>query len=387
MVHEVCCGLDVHKKTITACLIITRPNGSVEIEIREFGTFTKDLQALRQWLIENDCPIVAMESTGIYWQPIFNVLEGYMEIILVNSRHFKNVPGRKTDVSDSQWLATLLRVGLLKASFVPPQQVRFWRDLVRTRRKYAQDLTKYKLKVQKLLESSNVKLTSVISDLFGKTGRQILKLLLEKEQITLEEIARCAKGKLKKKVQEIYCALQGFFEQHHRFMLRSFLNTIEHFEREIALLEKRIKEKMAFHQELLDRLKEVPGINEVVAQNILAELGPSLESFPNEKALAKWAGLCPGNNESAGKRYSGKNPVRKHPLKTILVEAAWGAIRVKDTFYAAKFKALSMRRGPKKAIVAIAHKILKAAFFIIKYKQRYRELGANYVRIRVRGMN
>ncbi len=194
----------------------------MEIKIREFSTFTEDLQALRHWLIENDCLIVAMESTGIYWQPVFNILESYMEVILVNARHFKNVPGRKTDVSDSHWLAMLLRVGLLRASFVPPQQVRFWRDLVRTRRKYVQDLAKYKLKVQKLLESANVRLTSVISDLFGKTGRQNLKLLLE-----------------------------------------------------IAFLEERIKEKMAFHRELLDRLKEVPGVNEVAAQNILAELGLS----------------------------------------------------------------------------------------------------------------
>ncbi|AEH46081.1 hypothetical protein Thein_2233 [Thermodesulfatator indicus DSM 15286] len=380
IIHPICCGLDVHKRFVSACILKTLPDGSIEVEVREFETFTDDLIALREWLIEKDCPIVAMESTGVYWQPIHNILEGYVEVILVNARHIKNVPGRKTDVSDSRWLAELLRVGLLRASYIPPKQVRFWRELVRLRQKHVKTLADYKKRVQKLFESANIKLDNVVSDLFGETGRQIMRLLLETPKPSLEEVRVVLKGNLRKKVEELYRSICGFFEEHHRFLLHSLLSIIETLEKEIGIMDIRIKEVMRHHEDLIERLKGIPGVSEVSARAILAEVGPDLRSFPNERALASWAGVCPGNNESGGKRISGKSPVKKHPLRSVLIEVSWAATRKKGTYYAAKYRQLRARRGPKKAIGAIAHKILKAVYFIIKEGQEYRELGANHLK-------
>lgn len=383
IIHPICCGLDVHKKKISACLITVDPLGREKFEIREFGTFRNELLSLKDWLLENDCPIVAMESTGVYWRPVHNVIEGFMEVVLVNARHIKNVPGRKTDISDSKWLAGLLRHGLVKGSFIPEKKVRQWRELTRLRRTYTESLGDYKRRVHKLFETANIKIDSVISDLFGLTGRNLVQLLCDEEsQVTLEAVKECAKGSLKSKVEELYLSIQGFFEEHHRFQLIGMMGMIVLFESQITAISERLTTLMEPHQNILDRLDEIPGIDKVSAQAILSEIGVELDEFISTAALASWAGLCPGNNESAGKRKSGKTSVHKHPFKTILTVVAWAAVKKKGSYYRDKYYRLKSRRGSKKAIVAIAHKISKAVYNIIKYGTSYKELGEEYLTLK-----
>ena len=383
IIHPICCGLDVHKKKISACLITVDPLGNEKFEVREFGTFTNELLSLKNWLLENDCPIVAMESTGVYWRPVHNVIEGLMEVVLVNARHIKNVPGRKTDISDSKWLAGLLRHGLVKGSFIPEKKVRQWRELTRLRRTYTESLGDYKRRVHKLFETANIKIDSVISDLFGLTGRNLIQLLCNEEsQLTLEAVKQCAKGSLKSKVEELYLSIQGFFEEHHRFQLIGMMGMIVLFEDQLTAISERLTTLMEPHQDILDRLDEIPGIDKVAAQAILSEIGVELDEFISTAALASWAGLCPGNNESAGKRKSGKTSVHKHPFKTILVEVAWAAVKKKGSYYRDKYYRLKSRRGSKKAIIAIAHKISKAIYNIIKFDASYKELGEEYLTLK-----
>lgn len=380
VVHPICCGLDIHKKTIAACLITTNEAGEVTSFIKEFGTFTDDLEKLHNWLLEHECPIVAMESTGIYWRPIHNVLEGDVEVILVNARHIKNVPGRKTDIADSRWLAGLLQHGLLRASFIPVKEVRHWRELSRIRRRNRDTISDYKRRIHKLFESANIKIDSVVSDLFGITGRNLILLLLTgPTEVSLADIEYCAKGTLRAKVSELHRSIQGFFEDHHRFQLISLMHILETLEKENKNIDQRMKKLMQEHNDLLSRMDEIPGINELSAQYILSELGPELDSFSSAASLASWAGLCPGNNESAGKRKSGRSPVRKHHLKTIMIEVAWAAVKKKGSYYRDKYWKLRYRLGPKKAIVAIAHKIIKALYAIIKKGEKYKELGEEYL--------
>jgi transposase len=383
VVHPVCCGLDVHKKSISACLIFNDSSGQEHSIIQEFDTFSDSLIKLKEWLIEHSCPIVAMESTGIYWRPVHNILEEAVEVILVNARHVKNVPGRKTDIADSRWLAGLLRHGLIKGSFIPPKHVREWRDITRCRQKHVQTLNDYKRRVHKLFESANIKIDSVLSDLFGATGRRLIALLADPEaEITLEDVKKAAHSRVRHKVPELFRSIQGHFTAHHAFMLRSLLRTISHHEQEIETLDCRLKELMSEHTPILEELDRIPGINEITARSVLAEIGPSLDAFPSCSHLTSWAGLCPGNNESAGKRKGGRSPVKKHHLKTILVEAAWAATRKKDSYYKEKFHRLKSRRGPKKAIVAIAHRLLKAIYHVIKFGTAFRDLGAQYLQQR-----
>jgi transposase len=379
IIHPVCCGLDVHKDKISACLITLDDNGKEQYEIKEFSTFTKDLRKMKKWLIENDCPILAMESTGVYWHPIYNIIEGTMEVILVNARHIKNVPGRKTDISDSKWLAGLLRHGLLRGSFIPPENIREWRELTRLRKTYTESFADYKRRVHKLFITANIKIDSVVSDLFGLTGRNLINLLCNEADLTFENIEQCTKGSLKKKALELYESLQGFFKEHHRFQLIGMMETIITFEQRVAEINARLELLTKEHQGLLDRLDEIPGIDKKSAQSIVSEVGVTLDEFRTMSALVSWAGLCPGNNESAGKRKSGRNSVRNHPLKTILVQVAWAAIKTKGSYYKAKYYKLKARRGAKKAIVAIAHRIAKAIYKIIKHGDTYRDLGEDYL--------
>lgn len=379
VVHPICCGIDVHKARLSACIVFTERDGSTRSIIKEFETLTDDLLRLRQWLLEHGCGVVAMESTGVYWWPVHNVLEGHVEVILVNARHMRNVPGRKTDIEDCKWLAGLLRNGLVRGSFIPPKEVRQWRELSRLRRKHVETLADYKKRTQKLFESANIKIDTVVSDLFGVTGRNLMNLLISGEELSMEEVGQCVRGRLKGKVEQLYRAIQGFFEEHHRFQLSSLLRTIDMLQAEIQVLEQRISELMSDHGSLLEALDEVPGIDKNAARNIIAEIGPTLEAFPNEEALCAWAGLCPGNNESAGKRHSGRSPVRRHHLKTLLVQVSWAAVKKKGSYYKAKYYRLKARCGPKKAIIAIAHRILKAVYFIIKHRVPYRELGEHYL--------
>jgi len=380
IVNPICCGLDVHKESVTACILFNDAKGKERTIIKEFSTFTDSLFELRDWLLDNDCPIVAMESTGVYWHPVHNILEGYVSVILVNARDIKNVPGRKTDIKDSEWLAGLLRHGLLRSSFIPPKYVREWRDLTRLRRNYVNSVSDFKKRVQKLLESSNIKIDSVVSDIFGVTGRNLLTLLASGHtNITMTDIENCVRGKLKCKQQELYRSIKGFFTEHHGFMLNTLLSTIETLENKIASLEQKIAESMSGYKELLERIKEVPGISDFSAMDIIAELGTTLDAFENEAALVSWCGLCPGNNESAGKRQKGKNRTRKNQLKPVMVEVGWAASRTKNTYYHDKYQQLRTRLGHNKAVVAIAHRIMKGLYHIIKNGVSYKDLGMDYL--------
>jgi transposase len=383
VVHPICCGLDVHKESISACVIFSDKDGVDQFAVEEFGTFTDELMRLRNWLLDHECPVVAMESTGIYWRPVHNVLEGSFQIVLVNARDIKNVPGRKTDIGDSKWLAGLLRHGLLKSSFIPPQAVRQWRDLTRLRKKYVQTVGDYRKRTHKLFESANIKIDSVVSDLFGVTGRNLMQLLIkEGEPLTLRDIESCVRGKLKGKETELFRSIQGFFTGHHRVLLKMLLETITGLESQIAALDRQIRSYMAEHQLLLDRMKKAPGISDVSSCDILAEIGPTLDTFKTDTALVSWSGLCPGNNESAGKRKSGRSHVKKHHLKTIMIEVAWAAIKKKGSYFKDKYSRLKARRGAKKAIVAIAHRILLGIYHVIKDGAEFRDLGEDYLKHR-----
>lgn len=379
VMHPVCCGMDIHKSVITACLITLNALGQPEYEIREFSTFTGALFLLKDWLLENKCPIVAMESTSVYWRPVHNILEGHFEVVLVNARHMKNVPGRKTDTEDSKWLADLLRHGLVKKSFIPPKEVREWRDLTTLRKNFTRTLGDEKRRVHKLFETANIKISSVVTDLFGVTGRNLMDLLCKKKnKITLEDIEKCAKGSLRSKAEELLQSIQGFFEDHHSFQLKMLLKTIALYEKQIESITARLSKLMSPHRELLDRLDEVYGINTVAAQSIISHIGTTLKDFPSEHALASWCGLCPGNNESAGKRRSGRSPVHKHPFKEIMIEVAWSAIRKNGSYYKEKYYRLKTRRGAKRAIVAVAHSILKGLYHIIKYGESFVDIGVGH---------
>ncbi|MGO9736726.1 MAG: IS110 family transposase [Desulfomonilaceae bacterium] len=380
VVHDICCGLDVHKKIIAACLVSSDAEDGERSELMEFETFTDDLIKLRDWLLERECPVVAMESTGPYWTPVHNILEGYVQVILVNPRHMKNVPGRKTDISDSRWLAGLLRHGLVKAAFIPPKYQRQWRDLTRMRKNYMQTVGHFKRRVHKLFQEANIKIDSALADLFGSTGRNLMRLLVSKESsLTFSEVEDCLRGSLREKGRELYRSVKGFFEEHHRVLLSFLLDTIEKLEGQIEELELRIRQVLKTSDELIDRLKEIPGVGDTSAHSLLAELGTTLEAFPSAAALAAWCGICPGNNQSGGKRFSGRSRVRNHHLKTIMVEISWPAVKKRGSYYKAKYYALKSRLGGKKAIIAVAHRILKAIYYVIKHGVRFKDLGEAYL--------
>jgi transposase len=379
IVHPICCGLDVHKDKISACLITEDENGAQQHEIKEFSTFTKDLQKMKKWLVENNCPVIAMESTGVYWHPVHNTIEDAMDIFLVNARHIKNVPGRKTDICDSKWLAGLLRHGLVRGSFIPPENVREWRELSRLRKTYTESQADYKRRVHKLFITANIKIDSVVSDLFGLTGTNLIDLLCGGSEITFEKVEKCCKGGLKKKVAQLHESLNGYFKDHHRFQLITMMESINVFKKQIDQINARLDSLTREHEDLLDRLDEIPGIDKKSAQSIIGEVGITLDEFQSMAAFISWAGLCPGNNESAGKRKSGRSAVRNHPFKTILIQVAWAAIKTKGSYYKTKYYKLKARRGARKAIVAIAHKIGKAIYNIIKNGDTYNDLGEFYL--------
>jgi transposase len=379
VVHPHSCGLDIHKDKVSAALIMTHEDGTVEENISEFGTFTEDLYRLKEWILDQGCHVVAMESTGVYWRPIHNVLEDTCQVILVNARHVKHLPGRKTDVTDSRWLASLLRYGLLKGSFIPEKHIRRWRDLARLRKTYVESLADYKRRVHKLLECANIKIDTVATDLFGVTGRKLMDLLISGEEIKLETVSGCTMGRLKGKAEELYKSIKGFFTEHHRFQLVSILTLIESVEKQIAVVHERLSTLLSDRREKVEQLMQVPGISDVSAQALLSEIGDTLDQFKTPASLASWAGLCPGNNESAGKRHSGRSPVKGSIVKTIMIEITWAAIRKKGSYYREKYYSLRARKGFRKAIVAVAHRILKAVFHIIKFNRPYHELGESYL--------
>ena len=372
------CGLDVHQATVVACLLIVSKNGKVRKQVRTFGTTTRELEGLREWLLSEGCTPVAMESTGVYWKPIYVILEGAFEIVVANAQHVKKVPGRKTDVKDAEWIADLLCHGLLRASFVPPKPIRELRDLTRYRRKLVESRSAERNRLLKLLESANIKLASVASDVFGVSGLLMLQALVA-GQATPQEMAELAKKQMRKKIPALELALEGKVEEHHRFLLSVQLRRLRTVEEDLDILEQRIQEKLEPYAVQFALLQEIPGIDGKLAAAIIAELGVDMNVFGSVPQLASWAGICPGNNESGGKRKSSRIPKGNVYLKTALVEAANAAAKAKGTFLRDKFYRLKARRGYKRAAVAVAHKILVAIYHMLSHQACYNELGDLYL--------
>ncbi len=372
------CGLDVHQATVVACLLTVLADGKVKKQIRAFGTTTRELLALSQWLQGEGCTHVAMESTGVYWKPVYAVLEGTFELIVANAQHIKNVPGRKTDVKDAEWIADLLLHGLLRPSFVPPKPIRELRDLTRYRRKLVESRSAERNRLLKVLETANIKLASVASDPFGVSGMQMLTALAE-GKATPSEMAGLAKGRLREKIPQLEPALEGRMEEHHRYLLKLQLRRMRDLDQDLAELEERIQQRLQPYQEHLQLLEEIPGVDWTLAAVIIAELGVDMKVFPTASQLASWAGVSPGNNESAGKRRNARVTKGNFYLKTALVEAAQAATRAKGTYLRDKYYRLKARRGSKRAVVAIGHKILVAVYHMLSDQVSYNDLGDLYL--------
>ncbi|MEW6425529.1 MAG: IS110 family transposase [Bacillota bacterium] len=378
VLYERCCGLDVHKKQITACLITPGPDGRSQKEVRTFGTMTKDLLSLHDWLTANQCTHVAMESTGVYWKPVYNILEGSFNLLLVNAQHIKAVPGRKkTDKLDAKWIARLLRVGLLKGSFIPAPEIRELKDLVRHRTTLIRDKARAVQRVQKILEDANIKLTSVATDVMGVSSRAILDHLLA-GKTDPEFLAGLAKGRLRKKIPELQKALNGVLKPHHRLLLAQLLAQIDFLDECISSLNTEIEERLRPFAKQVQDLATTPGLKELIPQIVISEVGVDLSSFPSAKHFASWIGVCPGKNESAGKNKSGKTTKGNRWLKDALIEAAWAASHTKDTYLSALYHKLVPRLGKKKALVAVAHSIAVAIYHILTEGVPYYELGSDY---------
>jgi transposase len=372
------CGLDVHQATVVACLLHVTREGRVEKQQRTFGTTTRELVSLREGLLSQGCGHVAMESTGVYWKPVYAILEGAFQIVVANALQVKKVPGRKTDVKDAEWIADLLCQGLLRSSFVPPQPIRELRDLTRYRRKWVESQAAERNRLLKLLESANIKLSSVATDVFGVSGRLMLKALVE-GRASLAEMAELAKGKLRSKIPQLQLALEGKLEEPHRFLLQLQQDRLDATATDLATLEQRIQRKLEPYAAQIALLKEIPGVDWTLAAVIIAELGVDMSVFQSVSQLASWAGVCPGNNESAGKRKSTSIPKGNVYLKTALVEAANAAARTRGTYLRDKFYRLKARRGYKRAAVAIAHKILVSIYHMLSRQVSYNDLGDLYL--------
>jgi transposase len=379
VIYERCAGLDVHKKSVTACRSTPAVRGGWQKERRRFGTMTDELLKLSDWLREAQVTAVAMESTGVYWKPVFNILESEFEVILVNARHIKYVPGRKSDISDAQWIGELLQHGLLKASYIPERPQRDLRDLIRYRTSLIRERAREINRVQKVLEDANVKLASVASNVMGVSGRQMLEAIIAGNEDP-EALAELAKGRLRSKIPDLERALSGRIRTSHRLLLRLHLEHIDDLANKIEKLNEEIDRLMLpfDEDEQLRRLDDIPGVGREVAQVIIAELGVDMNRFPSAAHAASWAGLAPGKNESAGKNRSGKiTPGNRH-LKAMLVQAAHAVSRTKDNYLAAQFRRLAARRGKKRAAIAVAHSILVIAYHMLRDGTEYRDLGGDY---------
>ena len=375
---ERCCGLDVHQETVVACLLVGAPGAQPNKEVRTFGAVTRNLEALRDWLCEAGVTHVGMESTGVYWRPVYAVLEEHFELIVGNARHIRNVPGRKTDVKDSEWIADLVRHGLIAKSFVPPPPLRELRGLLRYRRKVVESQAAERNRLLKLLETANIKLASVASDVFGVSGRAMLRALIEGEA-SAEAMADLAKGQLRRKRADLILALDGRMEEQHRFLLAMQLRRLEAAEQDIAALDERIAVKLEPYRVQHALLMLIPGVDWVVAAVLIAEIGVDMSVFLSVYHLAAWAGVCPGNHESAGKQKSGRARKGNIHLRTILVGAAISASRAKGSYLKDKFHRLKARRGAMRAALAIAHKILVSAYHMLAKGLPYRDLGEAYL--------
>jgi transposase len=379
IVYERCAAVDIHKDTAVTTVRLPegQARGGRRSETRTFPTKTPALLELFDWLTACGVTHVAMESTGVYWRPVHNILEGCFEVLLVNARHVKAVPGRKTDVKDSEWLAELLEHGLLRGSFIPPQPIRDLRDLTRYRKRLVQDRAHHVSRLMKTLEIANIKLSSVATDILGKSGRRMIEALISGQQDG-EALADMALGVLKKKREDLKAALTGRIRPHHAFLLREQLRIIDDLQERIAAFDKQIEECMPPFREAVARLVTIPGVAQRTAENITAEIGTDMSQFPTPEQLCSWAAICPGNNESGGKRKSGRTRSGNAWLKTTLVEAAWAASRKKGSYLSTLYLRLKLRRGAKKAIVAVAHSMLQSIWYMLSMNVDYRDLGPEH---------
>jgi transposase len=409
VVYSHCAGLDVHKKTVVACCITPGPKGEKRIEVRTFGTMTVDLLALSDWLTSKQITLVAMESTGEFWKPIYNLLEGNFELLVVNAKHIKNVPGRKTDVKDAEWIADLLRHGLVRGSFIPPQAQRDLRDLTRQCTNLVQDRATVVNRLQKVLEWANIKLSSVATDVTGVSARAMLEAMVE-GQVDPAAVSELARGRLRKKREALEQALTGVVRDHHRFLIAQHLTQIDFLDQQITAFDEQITAAMQDLSQPPDEpgptqpdasqvvvtppedttapltweaavalLDTIPGVGRRSAEMILAEIGLDMSRFPSEGHFSSWAKLSPGNNESAGKRYSGAIGHGNRWLRTVLVQVAWAAVKVKKSYLSSFYYRISARKGAKRAIIAVAHRILIAIYHMLKKHEPFKDLGATYL--------
>jgi transposase len=373
------CGLDLHKKLIVACVRILNPkDGTVQSTLRKFGTMTADLMELRQWLTDQKVTHVAMESTGIYWQPVFNLFESHFKLLLINAQHLKKVPGRKTDMKDAEWIAQLLQCGLLRPSFVPDRQQRELRDLTRQQSKLVQQRNAVENRIQKVLESANIKLGSVASDVLGVSGRKIIEALIAGEK-DVTALAELAQRRLRGKIPELQRALDGELTEHHVYLLRQLLEQYDFLEKKIENVEERVGAVApSSFRAAVEQLDRVAGVGQRGARALLAETGTDMSRFPTHKHFASWAGQCPGNRESAGKRRSGKTPAANRHIDGVLTEMAHAAARTKNSYFKSQYHRLAGRRGKKRAIGAVKHSLLVTVYFMLRDNKPYKDLGVDY---------
>jgi transposase len=378
IMYSCCAGLDVHKETVVATVRRLNTKGKACQETRTFGTMTGELLELADWLAQEGVTHVAMESTGVYWKPVWNLLEDQFTVLLVNAQHIKQVPGRKTDVKDSEWIAQLLQHGLLRGSFVPSTPQRQLRELTRQRQQLIRTKASVANRIQKVLEDANIKLASVASDVLGVSGRDMLRALIAGEE-DVEVLAGLARKTLRAKIPALRKALRGMVTEHHRFLLQLLLDEVTHLERLIARLSERIGKVMPeAYGKALQRVLTIPGVDERAGQCLVAEIGADMKPFATAGHLASWAGMCSGNRESAGKRKSGRTTKGNRWLRGTLVQVAWAASHTKDTYLSAYYRRLAGRRGRKRALVALGHTILVIVYHLVKLETTYRELGADY---------
>jgi transposase len=377
VIYPICAGLDVHKKDVKACLVWRDARGQRQQEVRTFGTTTGEILQLADWLAIRACPIVAIESTGVYWKPLYNLLENEFEVLLVNPSHLKHVQGRKTDVKDAAWLAELLEHGLLKPSFIPPREIRDARDLTRYRRRLIQERAAEINRIQKVLEDANIKLASVATSVVGVSGRAMLEALLA-GTTDPAVLAELAKGRLRSKREALTAALEGRFRPHHVGLLRRMLEHLDFLDDAIAELDGALEELLRPFQAQVTALQTIPGVDQRGAQEILAEVGADMTVFPSQRHLGSWSGVSPGNNESGGKRKNGKTKKGNKWLRALLVQLAHAAGRTTNTYLGTRYRRLTKRKGGKRAAVAIAHDILDAVYFILRDGVEYQDLGADY---------
>ncbi len=374
VVYRCCCGIDVHKKLIVACL-----NKGGRQEVREFGTATKEIKTMANWLTEAGCEMIAMESTGVYWKPLYNLFELMdLDAIVVNASHMKALPGRKTDVKDSEWIADLLRHGLLKASFIPNREQRELRELAQYRKSLIEERTRELNRLQKILEGANIKLASVVRDINGVSSRKLLEKIIADDLPDTDEVSHLIHKKMLPKLPEIMTSIEGIVTPLQRKLLSQVLDHIDDLNKRISTLDAMVKDYMTEYEAAISAIDELPGIGRRSAEVILAEIGKDMSRFPSAAHISSWAGLCPGNHKSAGKRKHGKTTKGNQTLKSILVECAKSARNVKGSYFSAQYQRVAARRGKNRATVAVAHSMLIAIYHVLRFGVPFQDLGADY---------